>query len=249
MGSPWLDFSHAIVDPMPPHSHDDLYYTEAEVDALLALRALLVHTHDDRYFTEAEVTALLTGYSAVGHTHDSRYYTETEVDALIAAIPALIATAVEAAVPIGTIKDFVSSTAPSASWVVMTGQTITNAQTLNTVLWGRAPTTWRSGSNLILPDTRGKVSVGLDTGDAIFDVIGETGGNKNGQVISHDHQMYSGGSLVVPLTTNNANPGLGTATMGTHVAAGVHRTSTDGSAATNANVQPYVVFPKMLKVL
>jgi hypothetical protein len=42
------------------------------------------HTHDDRYFTEAEVTALLAGKSNTAHDHDSRYYTESEVNALLA---------------------------------------------------------------------------------------------------------------------------------------------------------------------
>lgn len=31
--------------------------------------APLVHTHDDRYYTEAEITALLAGYAALVHTH------------------------------------------------------------------------------------------------------------------------------------------------------------------------------------
>lgn len=39
------------------------------------------HTHDDRYYTEAEVNTKLAGKSDTGHTHDDRYYTETEADA------------------------------------------------------------------------------------------------------------------------------------------------------------------------
>lgn len=38
------------------------------------------HTHDDRYYTEAEVDGKLSGKSNIGHTHDDRYYTESEVD-------------------------------------------------------------------------------------------------------------------------------------------------------------------------
>lgn len=68
-----------------PHDHDERYYTEAEVNSILA-----------SYATDAEVTALLTGYalashnhdgvySVAGHLHDSRYYTEAEVDTLLAA--------------------------------------------------------------------------------------------------------------------------------------------------------------------
>lgn len=41
------------------------------------------HNHDSRYYTESEVNSLLAGKSDTGHTHDSRYYTETEVDNLL----------------------------------------------------------------------------------------------------------------------------------------------------------------------
>ncbi|MGX8833958.1 hypothetical protein ACWG0P_07065 [Amedibacillus sp. YH-ame6] len=39
------------------------------------------HTHDERYYTEAEVNNLLSGKSSTSHTHDDRYYTEGEADA------------------------------------------------------------------------------------------------------------------------------------------------------------------------
>ena len=38
------------------------------------------HTHDDRYYTEAEVDGKLSGKSNTGHTHDDRYYTESEIE-------------------------------------------------------------------------------------------------------------------------------------------------------------------------
>ncbi|MCB0208012.1 MAG: hypothetical protein KDJ52_01705 [Anaerolineae bacterium] len=69
---------------LPEHNHDDLYYTESEVDALLGGKSDVGHDHDDRYYTETEVDGLLAGKSDTNHNHDSRYYTETEVDALLA---------------------------------------------------------------------------------------------------------------------------------------------------------------------
>ena len=57
------------------HNHDDRYYTEAEANSRFARR---VHNHDDRYYTETEARAL---FSLLGHNHDGRYYTETESDA------------------------------------------------------------------------------------------------------------------------------------------------------------------------
>lgn len=46
-----------------------------------ATYAPAVHTHDDRYYTEAEINSKLDGKSNTGHTHDDRYYTETEINA------------------------------------------------------------------------------------------------------------------------------------------------------------------------
>lgn len=42
------------------------------------------HTHDDRYYTEAEIDSRLSGLPVSGHTHDDRYYTETEMNSLLA---------------------------------------------------------------------------------------------------------------------------------------------------------------------
>lgn len=43
------------------------------------------HNHDSRYYTESEVNSLLAGKANVSHTHDSRYYTESEIDTKLAA--------------------------------------------------------------------------------------------------------------------------------------------------------------------
>ncbi len=64
------------------HIHDDRYYTEAEVNALLNGKAGTGHTHDDRYYTEAETNNLLSSKAGIGHTHDDRYYTKAEVNNL-----------------------------------------------------------------------------------------------------------------------------------------------------------------------
>jgi len=132
------------------HTHDDRYYTESEMNTLLAgkqasgsyapatgiapsaitgtavittdsrlsdARTPTTHTHDDRYYTETEMNTLLAGKQASGsyapasgiapsaitgtavittdsrlsdartpisHTHDDRYYTESEIDTLLA---------------------------------------------------------------------------------------------------------------------------------------------------------------------
>lgn len=41
------------------------------------------HTHDDRYYTEAEMDSMLAGMPVAGHNHDDLYYREAEVDAKV----------------------------------------------------------------------------------------------------------------------------------------------------------------------
>jgi hypothetical protein len=101
----------------------------------------------------------------------------------------------------------------------------------------------------------GKVLVGLDSADALFDTLEETGGSKDAVVVSHTHTATStvtdpghshtfafdvngaGGSGVNTVsggsswTTNGNTTGISVATTN----------STTGSSGTNANVQPFIV--------
>lgn len=81
------------------HSHDDLYYTESEVDTLLSSKSDSTHNHDSAYDTKGSADSALasakeytdtkvTGFASASHTHDDRYYTESEIDTKIDAINA-----------------------------------------------------------------------------------------------------------------------------------------------------------------
>jgi hypothetical protein len=114
----------------------------------------------------------------------------------------------------------------------------------------------------------GKVVVGLDSGDATFNTAGSTGGNKDSTLVSHNHTfsgntggqsathshgqyvLYDNGGPIngrrdyVADRTNNSAFTQGVNTMDasndhTHGYSGT--TSSSGSSATNANLQPYVV--------
>jgi len=101
----------------------------------------------------------------------------------------------------------------------------------------------------------GRVMVGLDSADALFDTAEETGGSKDAVVVSHTHTATvtdPGHSHSIPATLNNSDlvgggsnqiytrgtsPGVtGTITTGITVA-----NSTTGVSGTNANVQPFIV--------
>jgi hypothetical protein len=99
----------------------------------------------------------------------------------------------------------------------------------------------------------GRVMVGLDAGDALFDTAEETGGSKDAVVVSHTHTAtvtdpgHSHGiSANVALTATNSNqapfPGASDTMQSTVKTTGITvANSTEGSSGTNANVQPYIV--------
>lgn len=99
-----------------------------------------------------------------------------------AAANAAIYAALAVLIPVGVILDY-PNTAPPASWLAMNGQVIFNGETTYPVLWAILPASMKSGSSIVLPDTRGRVTIGLDTGQAEFDVVGETGGSKTQSLV------------------------------------------------------------------
>jgi hypothetical protein len=104
----------------------------------------------------------------------------------------------------------------------------------------------------------GKVIVGLDAGDALFDTLEETGGSKDAVVVSHAHTATSAvtdsghihslpranGNGTSATNINGGGDGSATtqntnsATTGITVATTVNSAGVSG---TNANVQPFIV--------
>ena len=98
----------------------------------------------------------------------------------------------------------------------------------------------------------GRVVVGLDSGDAAFDTVGETGGSKDAIVVSHTHTA----TVTDPGHTHGINTGtsnggqtfvgryssqIGDLTTDPATTDITVANSTEGSSGTNANLQPYVV--------
>ena len=99
----------------------------------------------------------------------------------------------------------------------------------------------------------GRVPVGFDAGNALFDTAEETGGSADAITVSHTHTatvtdpghnhlafVYSGFTQVGVATANvnqanNQGQSTSTATTGISVAV-----NTAGSSGTNANYQPYI---------
>jgi hypothetical protein len=101
----------------------------------------------------------------------------------------------------------------------------------------------------------GRVMVGLNGSDTLFDALEETGGSKDAIVVSHTHTATSvvtdpghAHGYQVPITggtgaadgtngSSQVNQTTSTATTGITVAT---TNSTEGSSGTNANLQPYI---------
>ena len=72
--------SHAL----PSHNHDDIYYTESEIDTKLGGKANATHNH-----TKSEITDFPTSMPPTAHNHDGDYYkksetyTKAQTDALV----------------------------------------------------------------------------------------------------------------------------------------------------------------------
>lgn len=78
-----VDGKHAASFAAAGHTHDERYYTEAEVNNLLNGKAASSHTHDERYYTEAEVNNLLNGKAASSHSHPA-----SQISGLPTSLPA-----------------------------------------------------------------------------------------------------------------------------------------------------------------
>lgn len=171
--------------------------------------------------------------------------------------------------PVGTIVDYIGTSAP-AGWAILDGSTITGGQTLYPDLWTILPASFKSGANIVLPDTRGRVAVGRNPSDTDFDNVGDSGGAKTvtlttAQMPSHTHTQdphYHAEIL-----------GEGVLSLGDTVAASTFvrsifnrvgydsnafkwRTSSDtatnqntGGGGAHNNLQPYIVFAKIMKLV
>ena len=66
------------------HNHDDVYYTQAQVDEAIADAMLEGEVNLNAYVTKTEFGSSLATKADIGHEHNDLYYTQTQVDEVIA---------------------------------------------------------------------------------------------------------------------------------------------------------------------
>lgn len=196
--------------------------------------------------------------------------TSTESDELAAMLSALKSRLNElesaagvGTVPVGTIADFIGTAAPGG-WTLLDGGTITGGQTLYPGLWAILPASFKSGSNIVKPDTRGKVTVHRAASGTLDVGIGTTGGAEtvilttsnipvHNHGMNHDHfvagtdnilegtgasvQVYVSGSSrrsTVPYVTGTSTQKLST--------------DNTGSGSAHQNLQPYMITVKIMRL-
>lgn len=146
--------------------------------------------------------------------------------------------------PTGMIMLDAGSTAPTG-WLACDGAAISREEYAE--LFSRIGTTYGTGdgsTTFNLPNLKGKVPVGIDAGDASFDVLGETGGEKThtlteAELASHRHSfaaLSSGGGAQRGVHNDNWDNVTTFASLAT------------GGDAPHNNLQPYVVLNYIIKV-
>ena len=172
--------------------------------------------------------------------------------------------------PVGTIVDYIGTSAP-AGWAILDGSTITSGQTLYPDLWAVLPATFKSGANIVLPDTRGRVAVGRNPLDTDFDNVGDTGGAKTvtlttAQMPSHNHTQNAHGHSLGPGQSIGMYFGGNTGGFTTLIAqvaainqgsyqgpyeamANTATNNPEGGGGAHNNLQPFITFAKIIKLV
>ena len=148
-------------------------------------------------------------------------------------------------VPAGVISMY-GATTPPKGWLVCNGQAV--SRTTYSALFAAIGTTYGSGNGSTtfnLPNLKGRVPVGHDTGQTEFSAIGKKGGSKThslstSEIPSHRHTIsgISNGSGVGSEAIVGAyNPG----------SFHTHKTDYAGGGSAHNNMQPYVTLQFIVK--
>ena len=161
--------------------------------------------------------------------------------------------------PVGTIVDYIGTT-PPVGWLALIGQTIANGESFYPALWAVLPPNLKSGTDIILPDTRSRTTFGLYAGDPAHDTIGKIGGAAShvltqAEMPNHSHLVTSPGGHSWGAYwgggTLSTTFGFAVATVNSASQYGTQPLTADamGGSAAHNNLPPYVTLLKILRVV
>lgn len=157
-------------------------------------------------------------------------------------------------IPVGSIVDFMGSTAPSG-WTLLDGTTITNGRRLYPNLWNILPDIYKAGDDIKKPDTRGRVTVhqgGTNLNLAIGSIGGaETVALTEAQMPSHTHlaQMVKTNFEASGYTvTSGSNGFTNRVYINTTTYYGNNYIDYTGSGQAHNNLQPFIIVVKIMKL-
>lgn len=164
--------------------------------------------------------------------------------------------------PAGAIMQYAGSSAPTG-WLIADGSAV--SRTTYAALFAVISTTYGSGNGSTtfnLPNLKGKVSVGRDSADTAFDVLGETGGAKTHTLTSaempshthtdsgHSHGFSGGGGWAAGPADGSrfradANSPLNSWSF--NILASTANLQNTGGGGAHNNLQPYIVLNYIIK--
>lgn len=171
--------------------------------------------------------------------------TPADADDVMANFDSLDADITAKGAPTGSMLLWTTNTPPS-NWLIADGSAVSRAT--YAALYSVIGTTYGSGdgsTTFNLPNLKGSVPVGRDTGQTEFDTLAETGGAKThtltiAEIPSHYHttQLYGDGDAGAGAYNANSNNSNASHTV---------QSDSKGGGGAHNNLQPYIVINFIIK--
>jgi len=174
---------------------------------------------------------------------------------------------VRSACPVGSVMPFAGSSSPDATWLICDGSAV--SRTTYATLFALLGTTYGSGdgsTTFNIPNMKGRVPVGFDSGQTEFDALGETGGAKThtlteSEMPSHTHTQnphnhttsnkFSGNDTYVTTSTKRVdyqnNRYADSASFNFSINNTTATNQNTGGGNAHNNLQPYIALNYIMK--